>query len=1074
MNKLKAAVFALMIVACVLHVSEAFPQRTTVYTHEDANFKTGLELFKKQKYGSAQRIFQKVIESHPSYSLVRIDAEYYAALCAIELFNKDGELLLKSFIKDHPESPRVKTAYFYLGKYNYRKKKWEDVIRWLDKVDIYELSKPELSELYFKRGYAYFELGQMDKAKKDLYEIKDVDTKYSAPANYYYSHIAYLEKNYETALQGFTRLVGNPSFGPVVPYYIAQIYYLQGKYEDVITYAPPLLDSAGTKRAPEIARIIGESYYRTSKFKEAIPYLKKYEAGRGMYPQDHYQLAYAYYRTGDCDNAIAYFKNTVSGSPQDTLAQNAYYHLGDCFIKKGNKDEARNAFRAASRIDVDKQVKEDALYNYAKLSYELAYNPFSEAIDAFQEYIKLYPSSPRVDEAYGFLVNVYLTTKNYKDALTSIEKIKTLNEQLKTAYQKIAYFRGAELFNSSLPDYDEAIRSFDKSLKYRSDKTLAALAIYWKGESYYRKAEKHNREYNAYKKDFLEEAVDNYTAFQAEPGAFNLPEYNIANYNIGYVYFQLAASASGEQQKTLYREANIWFRKYITSRGKDSKDKKLADVYVRTGDTYFMIKDFQGAEQSYTSAIELKVRDVDYALYQRAQAYGLQQKRDEKIADLRTLSAQYPKSNYALAGRFEMAKTLQIVGQSEQALEEFEKLIKENPNSVFTSKAMMQIGLIYYEKRDMQKALDQFVKVIKRDNRSEEAKTAFITGTNIAKSTGNTEQIEMLASLMGQTVSSAFLDSVAFESAKKLYFDSDCDRALPSLENYITKFPQGFFIIEANFFKAECSYGKGDMDAALAAYSFVTSKSSSSKYLEPAYLKSSVINFKKKNYGDAAANYARLEEIATKPENVMNARIGLMHSYYQLKTHDKAIEYANKVIADEKTDKGIANEARFIIAHSSLATEKYEQALNEFAKVSGALGNEMGAESKFYVAYIRYLQNDFNESKKITFELIKQFQSYPYWMAKGLILLADNYVALNDNFQARHTLKSVIENSKFPELVKEAQQKLDAIISKENEQMQKLKPSEDIKIEFNESRLEYQHLFTEPSEMTEPVKGGQQ
>lgn len=1073
MKKLKAAVFALAFGACSLHVTEAFSQRTTVYTHEDADFKTGLELFQKQKYGSAQRIFQKVIESHPPYSLVRIDAEYYAAVSAIELFNKDGELLLKNFIKDHPESPRVKTAYFYLGKYNYRKKKWEDVIEWLDKVDIYELGKAELAELYFKRGYAHFEQEQMEQAKKDFYELKDVDTKYTAPANYYYSHIAYLEKNYETALQGFTKLVGNPSFGPVVPYYIAQVYYLQGKYDDVITYAPPLLDSAGTKRAPEIARIIGEAYYRTGRYKESIPYLKKYEEGMGMYPKDYYQLAYAYYKTGDCGNAITYFKSTVSGKPQDTLAQNAYYHLGDCLIKKGNKEEARTAFGAASKINIDQDIREDALYNYAKLSYELAYNPFSDAIEAFEQYIALYPRSPRLDEAYTYLVNVYLTTKNYRDALASIEKIKALSETLKGAYQKIAYFRGAELFNSSSPDYDEAIKNFDKSLKYRVDKTLAALAVYWKGEAWYRKAERHNREHGAYKKDYLQQAVDNYTAFQSEPGAFNLPEYNTANYNTGYAYFQLAGSTNNkEQQKNLYREANLWFRKYITLKEKDQKDKKLADAYVRTGDTYFMVSDFQGAEQAYTSAINMKVRDVDYALYQRAQAYGVQQKREAKIADLKTLTSQYPKSNYSLTARFEMAKTMQLEGQNEQALNEFQKIVKEYPNSAFTGKAMMQIGLIYYAQGQSEKALQQFEKVIKRDNRSEEAKSAYITAGNIAKKEGNTEKITELAQLMGQSVSNAYLDSVAFEPAKKYSIMPDCDKALPALENYMTKFPQGLFIVEANYYKAECSFSKGNLDAALTSYNYVTSKGSS-KYLESSYAKAAYINLRNKNYQEAAANYQKLEEIAAKPENIIDARIGLMRSYYQLKNYESAIQYASKVMSDEKAKPELIGEARFIIAHSALATEKYDQALNEFSRVANDLKNEMGAEAKYHVAYIRYLQNDYAESKKVVFELIGKYQSYPYWMAKGLILLADNYVKLNDNFQAKHTLKSVIENSEFPDLVKEAQQKLDAIIKSENESIQRL-PSEDIKIEFNESKLEYQKLFVEPAVMPEPVQGGQQ
>ena len=95
-----------------------------------------------------------------------------------------------------------------------------------------------MSELYFKRGYSYFATKNNEKAKPDFYEIKDVDNKYAHPANYYYSHIAYQEKNYETALTGFTRLLNSETFSTVVPYYITQIYFIQGKYTDVVRNAP--------------------------------------------------------------------------------------------------------------------------------------------------------------------------------------------------------------------------------------------------------------------------------------------------------------------------------------------------------------------------------------------------------------------------------------------------------------------------------------------------------------------------------------------------------------------------------------------------------------------------------------------------------------------------------------------------------------------------------------------------------------------------------------------------------------------------------------------------------------------
>src|SRR5438128_1172887 len=73
-------------------------QKTRIYTYEDVDLKNGLDLFEKEKFGTAQYYFDLVIRktSDPN-SLVRIDAEYYAALCAVELFNKDAEELLIAF-----------------------------------------------------------------------------------------------------------------------------------------------------------------------------------------------------------------------------------------------------------------------------------------------------------------------------------------------------------------------------------------------------------------------------------------------------------------------------------------------------------------------------------------------------------------------------------------------------------------------------------------------------------------------------------------------------------------------------------------------------------------------------------------------------------------------------------------------------------------------------------------------------------------------------------------------------------------------------------------------------------------
>lgn len=1036
MNKLKVIVSAVGFFISLSFTTAVFAQQTMIYVHEDAEFKTAIELFQKEKYGAAQKSFTHIIESHTDpKSLVRIDAEYYNAICAIELFNKDGELFMRQFVKDHPESPKVKSAYFYLGKYNYRKKKWKDALDWFAKVDVYDLTTDELAEFYFKRGYSYFSADKFAEAKKDFYEIKDVDNKYAAAAKYYFAHIAYTEKNYETALNDFVKLQQNETFGPVVPYYIAQLYYLEGRYDSVIAYAPALLDSANTKRAPEIARVIGESYYRTNQFGKAIPYLKKYEKAAGKLPRsDQYELGYAFYKAKDYDEAIDYFTGVTN--IDDSLEQNAYYHLGDCYLKTNNKQNARNAFGQAAKLDFDKQVQEDALYNYAKLCYELAYNPYNEAIKAFQAYISNYPSAPHIDEAYTFLVNVFTTTKNYKGALEALEAIRMQTPELKQAYQKIAYYRGVDQYNNG--EYGNAIASFNKSMTYRFDKQISAQAVYWKAEAYYKL-----RQYA--------KAVENYQAYIAEPGAIGKSELSDASYNIGYALYK----------QNDYENGITWFRKFVTFKPQ-ADQKKINDALNRIGDGYFMTRDYSSAADYYGQSYRMKLLDADYALYQKALAEGVQKKYKEKIADLQTFIGAYPKSVYAEKAHYELPVTMEKNSQPDPALAKYKEFIDQYPNSNKVNDALSKIGLIYYGRRDDDNALVYFDKLIRRDRTSNEAIAAISNVKQIYTAKGDVEQLETYLGSIGASIPQMELDSLSYTNALKDYESGEIKKAVTEFDKYIRQFPAGFYMLQVLNMKANADDQLGNTDAALTGYMAIISKNKS-EYTEHALYRASDILYRKQDYAQALGYYRQLEPVAEDPKSLFAARTGIMRCSFALKDYPDAITYANKVLTQEKLSNELKNEAHNVIAQSDFATEKYDDAFAEFKALSNTANNEIGAEAGYNVAYIYYLKNDYKASQKAIYDFVGS-NDYEYWVSKALILLADDFVALKDNFQAKTTLKGVISDSKTPELIKAAQEKLDKIIADE-EAAKKLKLApEPIKVQFQGAdSTEQKKLFTEPA-----------
>ena len=353
-----------------------FSQKSEIYTYTGENFDKGKGLYEKEKYGAAKKFFEKSLESSENgKSELKAEAQYYLAMCSVELQNLDAEYLVYRFAKENPESQLINRAYFRLANYMYIKKDWPKTITYYNKVDRFFLNAEELSEFYFQRGYAYYMRNDYENARVDFYEIKDTDTKYSAPALYYYSHIAYIQENYETSLQGFLKLLDDETFSPVAPYYIAQIYYLQRKFEKVIEFAPPLMETVSEKRAAEMSKIIGESYFYLGRYEESVPFLEQYRDAVGKISiEDKYQLAYAYFMNGKYQEASEIFERISLNNSE--ISQSALYHLAGCYLKLGEKNKARAAFASAARLDFDQTIREDALFNYAKVTYELSYTPF--------------------------------------------------------------------------------------------------------------------------------------------------------------------------------------------------------------------------------------------------------------------------------------------------------------------------------------------------------------------------------------------------------------------------------------------------------------------------------------------------------------------------------------------------------------------------------------------------------------------------------------------------------------------------------------------------------------------------
>ena len=994
-----------------------FSQQTAYYNNIEEEIELARELFKQEKYNSAYRQFEKIQKKVEPKSELHSEAAYFKAVSALKAGLQSGYRMVDKFVEDHPESPYLNRAHLSLGNYYFDKKHYGAVLRSYEQVDRAELSANEQIQVKYQNGYAHLMMDNEDRALAEFDEVKDANSIYSRPASYYWAHIMYLRENYQAALEGFSKLNNDPTYSQVIPMYVSHIYYKQQKYQDVVNYTVSIIDEVAEEHRTELSKIIGDSYFHLREYEKAIPYLETYYETPGPKTrEDNYILGYCYYITGQHAEAVPLLENASKG--KDEMAQNAYYHLADAYINMDEKEKARVAFEAASEFDFNERIKEDALFSYAKLTYELSYSPFNETIKAFDRYIELYPNSERNSEAYRYLTEVFMVTRNYQDAISSIEKIENKTPSILRAYQRVTFYRGLELFNNLA--YSQAIDFFNMSLDHGNhSREMKARALYWKAEALYRLGD-----YNS--------SVSAYTEFLRTPGAFSLSEFRDAEYNLGYAYFKLED----------YRSAASHFRNYINS-NEGQRSEKMADAYNRVGDYYFLNTDYSLARQNYQKSLNMRMFEADYALYQIAFCQGLQRDQQAKINSLEKLLAGFPNSDYVDDALFELGRANERLGNYAAASKNYREILDNHPESSFYRKALLQLGLINFNNGDFNQALARYKEVVEKFPGTPEAQTALSGIRNSYVEMNNVDAYFAYTRQLGGgiNVTTSEQDSLTYMAAERLYMSGD-DRAASQLEKYLDQFPNGSFATNAHFYLAEYFYEQGNYSEAKEHYTYVARKPINI-FSEQALSRASELTFNAEQFAEALELFNKLERVANSKWNRLKAYTGQMRCNFELENYQAAIEAAQKVKNSDVVNEAWKREANFISGKSHYLAGNQQAALEPLKSVATDTKLEQGAQAKFLVSEIYYNNGQKQQAEEEIMDFISKGTPYQFWLGKAFLLLADIYLDRGDDFQAKHTLRSLLENySAENDGVKQrAREKMAAIEAREEMDQQKAKDS---------------------------------
>lgn len=967
-------------------ISEA--QQSQYFTkNEDYHFGLADNLYQTKIYNASQYEYSKQYFYNKNLSNSRKEASaFFSNVIGVILQQQYAEEGLNAFMKEYPNSAYFAQANGPLADYYLAKKDFEKALETLQKVNQYQLSKEENTQHIMKLGYAKFMTGDSAGAIEALEEsFKSADETSKPAISYMLGHLYYADKQNDNAFIYFDQIKNNEEYAHLVKPYYVQMYYNQKNYDLAISEGNELLNNGkSTSYDTEIHKIVGESYFMKGDYQSAYPHLKLFlDKEQTPSESDLYEMGFVSAQLKKNDEAVGYYNQLInSNSP---LAQNAYYQLGNAYLETGKKQEALSAYRNSSQMNYDPKVQQLALEQYAKLSYELG-NPFENSSKVFQRYIDKYPKSAKIQEMRSLLVKSYLYSGDYKATLDALGKLDQKTNETKKIEQEVSYLLGSEEFNKG--NFDVAEKYFKQSLQSNLNKEFYKKAQYWLGQTYYQKGD-------------YKSAIATYTKLENET-AEGFPEREQLDYDLGYAYFKAKDFVSAQE----------YFKEYL----RFPKQEFKADAELRLADTYYANNQLNEALEIYNKTENAS----DYTLYQKSLALGFKGDTVAKITELKTLVSKYPNSEYVDDANYEIGTAYAQNDDFNNSNSYFDKVIKSSPDKDLVANSQIYRAQNYIDQDQTDKAIAEFQLLANQYKNTAYADKIVVASKELYLKIGDINAYENFAKSLNVKISEDDFNNVILLNAQQLFEKKQYSTAIIYYEKYLEQSPSGDNLFKSQYELGESYYQLKQIDKAMLPLQNVADFQND--YQQDAQVRLAQVYISQDKIADAKKY---LEQVANSTNvNIKNfASIELMKIYADEKNFAEAEKFANAVISNSKNSAATLEQAKVIKARSLMQQSKDKEAQTAYTALEKSSNTEVAAEALYAKAFYQNKGKAFKSSNETIFKLANNYASEEYWGAKALVIMAKNYLALKDNYQASYTLDEIINNyGDFPEVVAEAKE----------------------------------------------------
>jgi len=678
----------------------------------------------------------------------------------------------------------------------------------------------------------------------------------------------------------------------------------------------------------------------------------------GVIDAAHYQKANALKSLGQKDSAISIYRLVESEGKEPELATLSQFMIYDIYYK--SKEFRKAIDEAAKLADKYPQHKkaEGALYDIGWAYREL--NDLEKSREYFYLLKQKYPGTDYLARAIYQLGQNSFDLGKFDDA---IKYWTELNEKFKPEA-----FKDKDWENVQLKTVKER-QIFEASSGRETDETtleLVAKAQLKMGDCYREKGEYDVAMVN-YKK-----IVTNYSLL---PVLVEVSYIKMADYTL--------------EQKGIDDAMAIYLKAIDDNFANKELQAKMqfmiADTYQKQGDFNKAAKEYLFYIKAYPDVAETIDFGIDKAQYTVVAMYYNARNYDAAAKEADSLFANYPGSETVPATLFLQGLSQIETGEYTKARTALTRLVNKYPQSPDFASAQIQIGYTYFKEGEKEKALEEYLNVLKNNPANIDSSQLFFELVNVYSELKRYD--EAISAFDNIKISSQYY-TPGFGKIVKIYGQrSEYDKGIAFLNGIIEK-NKGKDSIDLtsdlNFAFADLYISKSEYKTAIEYLTKVVNDSTLAENktilrYQSRYARG-VLNYQIENFKEAIADleYCIMDkDFASRLSGFLkNANEKLALSYSKTGNKEKALTLANELISKAKDEKEI-----------------------------GSVNN--------LIAGIYFEAGDHKNAIETCKSVIKTPGMDDEILIKSYITLSNSYKGLNDMGNAASTLLEASE--KFPE-----------------------------------------------------------